>query len=1301
MQSRVLKLSLILFGLAVLLVPSYYFAKELQNLNKFKTFIHNYAQKRLNGKLDFGEIRWAFRDGHLGFKTKYIRLSDKDSEQFFDAGRSVVLFKWDSLLRGFNRLHKIQSKRVEIQLNKKQSGQWNFEDLIKTTGKKTKFAIDELSIDHTKLHIFDESSQKRLDYDDLLFNWQVKRFSKNYQVEIQSHQDSKKDQSSKFKGASLGAPKRKDLKNYFKIKGLIPMSNLDTWTRSRTKFNFDIVNLNLDDFDFILDDFEASKNLSGLITSQGTIKRKISRNLEAQGTLEAEGFNWTWDKLSFETLSLAHGHIIFDSVIGEKDIDFGKLVLNIEQFAIDVSGKLFAWKSKEPKLDLAIKTNQFSIKEALNSLPKSLLTEDLEEKFASIYDGLLNLDLKLKKSIFSPEVSGNLRLENFSFLAVDGASQAVKDINADLEIKQNRVYVNKFALPVAHTNLVIDGWFHGLEDTYDLKLNTTDLSLTKFRQLISNIKLSDKQRQFVSSFDISGFVNLDLRLVKLNEAEDLKILGKAKLGKVDFLSKDPAWFLRNIFADIKFGKDMISIDQLKGYFQGDYFETKGSISYDKEPDLDLKFAAAKINLGNLVRSELLHLLGIDFRPKYIAGELKDVFMKLSGKLSQDDLQYQGKVILDHVAFQKNDFSPVISSASGQLDFDQDHFKTESLALYYNNAPFVLIGSAHKTDSEERKYDFNLDIKAEDFAFNDLYYFLDEYTELHNNEAFKSIHYLSGGFDCDLSVKGQEINAKINLDNAGFYYPRLTHRFTGLTGDVLVDNEKIDFSNLSMNWGKSDFLLSGNLTNYQKYTLQDLSWDLKLEANLATEQIREDMSAKFQKFFSFKGNLPVTASITGKQSRTYVDLVADATNLAHFGFSNWLVKKNPADMTVEIKSKFNVTPKSIISDRSVIKFIQGEDKAKVKSFFHVKDMGTDDYTFYLDFQTKNKEAKLKLLEPHISILEPFKIDPGLGNFKCDTFANKIESQTICKIHADTGVVNDYGIGDLNVNNLDLDLLALTKRPVKTFFTVESGDWNTIPYTDLEFDMASTNETITVNDLKIGVLEGEAWANFELDIETLESKFDISGYDLPAHEVSEGMWAIGTEVPEGLVDGSMSGTTQGLDLEPMFFNLDAVANLVIKDGKLSQLTTMQKYLTAINTLEQGIFGFDLNNLMQTLITYEGGQFKYLVGSLDYDHGKLSFDKLLMKAEQMELELNGNIDYAKDMLDVNGRGLIPKKSKSILQKVGIGKLNIGDAITAFGGTKAAKEKRFFDFKIFGKVSDETEAVNSLRESFRWLEE
>ncbi|MDD9898058.1 MAG: hypothetical protein OXU45_03560, partial [Candidatus Melainabacteria bacterium] len=457
----------------------------------------------------------------------------------------------------------------------------------------------------------------------------------------------------------------------------------------------------------------------------------------------------------------------------------------------------------------------------------------------------------------------------------------------------------------------------------------------------------------------------------------------------------------------------------------------------------------------------------------------------------------------------------------------------------------------------------------------------------------------------------------------------------------------------------------------------------------------------QKFIEVGGNFPARVKLKGNSLKQTMKVALQLDEADNFVYGDWFVM-DPEASKVRLVTNLTITPQLILSDDSKLVFIKGggdsKIKTKVRSSFQVEDYRSkDDMSYFLSFKTKASDGpqNMALVEPHIKPLEPMNLAVGIGDLTCDTFGNSFDRQTICEFNFDKAVAQKYGIGDLNAKNINVDLLSIAHKPLEVQVLLEEGDWNTIPYRKARTDITANGDYIYLRDSKARVADGIVRGEVDFNFKTFDSKFKLVGRDLPAHDFAQGIWGFGSEVPEGFVSGVFEGTTQGILPDPMFYNLEGSTNLILKEGKLSQLVLMQKVLTAVNTLDN----FDLNNIFQTLVTFKGGTFDHIISGISYDHGVMSSEKLLLKADQVELNLNGYFDYNKDQLWVKGQGLIPKKSRSILQGLGIGKLNLGNLLAMDDLSKSgSKEKRFFDFLMIGPISDPDKSAESLKSNFKW---
>lgn len=1269
----------------LLLIPSGILIKELKDLNKFKPVINQYIAKNIHGSVELGNIAWTLQKGRLGFRTDSFSLKDEQANVLVQAENSFILFRWDSLFHGFTRFYKIKSEKLKLDLVKDEAGIWNLEKVLSKHPKKAQgFFIQKLNIPQLHIKVLDSKSGHFIEYPKFSAYWSKKKFKNSFQVSLRS--DNTIDPG-KIEESELAKQQ-----NYLDIQGILSLAMFKDWKDYDTDLEFDFVNLDLDKFKALLSSFELSKEVSGLITGSGQLYKKKSQSLSADGNFSLKDFSWFWSKLSYDKILIPDASLDYDIWINKKDIGLKKFDLNFADILVAFEGRIKNWRKDLPSLDLGIKTNEFRFKKALAQAPKALIPLNIRGKVENIRDdGLISFDLKLSDNIFAPQVTGKLKFDQFTLTTIYSAVPVARDISVELDLQKDKILINKFVIPVAFSKIQINGWIDNERESLDIELKSQDLSLKRLRYLLLSSWIAEGQENLLSLFDLSGFINLDLEFLKKKNSE-LKVLGSSKFGKVDFLSLKYPLNLKNIYGDVKFQNKKLVIDKLFGFIAEDYFEALGSVFLGDNPFVDLRFASKEIDFEKLINSKALSALSFDPVPQSSKGKLKDVFLDVKGTVQDKNFDVIGKMDLDNVSFQETTETPVVSSMTGKLEFTKDSFKANSLQFLYGQAKLLLDGELiQKQGNLISKFR----TRAEDLNFKYLIDLLNRFKTPKQLAFIEKITKPQGSIDCNITVSESGLDGDLSMHQIGFDFADNPIVFNQLSGDMNLNGTSLSFDNFKGNFGKSNLTLDGSVDKYLSKNIRDLIWDLDITGTINANEIMPRMHKKFRKYFDIKGLLPMSASVKGNKTKTTIDAEFSMNDLSHFQFSNWLVKDPAAK--VNVKTKLIITPQLIVSDDAVISFGEEEVAEDIRAVYQVKDWPSKERTFYTSFETNKHNAQLVNFEPSIKILKPYNLDLETGNFICETYGDAFQSQTICDINIDQGIARQFGIGDAYANGVEVDLISTTGQPVRANYSFANGNWNGIPYEELEFDVESSQELSKITDVKAKVLKGEINADFEVANDQ-SSKFSFTGSNLPAHELAQGLWGLGLEIPEGLVDGTFEGTTKGLEPEPMFENLIGESNVIIKNGKLSSLKSMQKLLTALNTLERGLFGLDVNNIAQTLITYEGGQFDYLVSSVDYKNGLVSTDKTLLKADQIEIDANGVIDFLGDNLYVAGVGLIPKKSKSILGKIGIGKLNLGNAFSTFSGHEK-DNRRFFKFEASGKVYDSTETVQSLRDNFSWL--
>ena len=126
-----------------------------------------------------------------------------------------------------------------------------------------------------------------------------------------------------------------------------------------------------------------------------------------------------------------------------------------------------------------------------------------------------------------------------------------------------------------------------------------------------------------------------------------------------------------------------------------------------------------------------------------------------------------------------------------------------------------------------------------------------------------------------------------------------------------------------------------------------------------------------------------------------------------------------------------------------------------------------------------------------------------------------------------------------------MVSLIGKPLEMQFSMDSGNWNQLPYKNVSFDLAVDDTYSDVKDIKAEIMAGKGKADVKFNYRNFESEFNVEGYDLPAHEIAESVWALGNEIPEGLLNINFKGKTKGLMPEEIFFNLEGTAQASLRE------------------------------------------------------------------------------------------------------------------------------------------------------------
>ncbi len=173
--------------------------------------------------------------------------------------------------------------------------------------------------------------------------------------------------------------------------------------------------------------------------------------------------------------------------------------------------------------------------------------------------------------------------------------------------------------------------------------------------------------------------------------------------------------------------------------------------------------------------------------------------------------------------------------------------------------------------------------------------------------------------------------------------------------------------------------------------------------------------------------------------------------------------------------------------------------------------------------------------------------------------------------------------------------------------------------------------------------------------------------------------------------------------------------VKNGVLARFGRLQTRLTQANVLKSGVLGFNLNNLLQSVVPVRTGEFKELIGTYAIVKGMLAFTELKYNGEDMRLWGGGTANLVDGKVNIEIAGTLPRVTSSVLggplghvsrgitiQKllnaVTFNKLEKLPSLPVLGDL-AGDKPRTFTFKMTAPLDEPNVLAQSIEKSFKWI--
>lgn len=189
--------------------------------------------------------------------------------------------------------------------------------------------------------------------------------------------------------------------------------------------------------------------------------------------------------------------------------------------------------------------------------------------------------------------------------------------------------------------------------------------------------------------------------------------------------------------------------------------------------------------------------------------------------------------------------------------------------------------------------------------------------------------------------------------------------------------------------------------------------------------------------------------------------------------------------------------------------------------------------------------------------------------------------------------------------------------------------------------------------------------------------------------------------GDLTADFSLCSSGYNARELLRNLHGDGQFCIKEGEVPELAKLQFKLTQANLLEQGLLGFNLNNLLASITPVKTSKFDEVSGRYWISRGIVHTNPLRYFGDDLRLWGSGKVDIPRDHIAMDMFGNVPRISRSVLGKFWgriIGSFTLQNLLGGFLDGKD-KKPRTFAFRVSAPLSDQEAIAKSIEESFHWL--
>jgi len=1316
------------------------FTAFLINIDWTRPKIEAMMSESFHRKVKLGALSWTLGLNGISIWTNQLTASGEDGEPFVRSGPSEIGVAFLPLLNGKLIVRHLSFKRPELWAIRLNKSTWNFSDLLKPG-----LDIRLIQVEKGKLHLQDRSADSKTAFKPYYFE--------NIKLKLVWPRE---DRRWPFY-LSFNLP-RPDYTTHVKLTTL-GYGLFERWRHNDYKFDLSADNLNPDDLGPLR---HLLPDISGLFAINIEGEGALSKGVVAKASADIERLSVQAGNLGKLRAPAASSSARLH--LSEDKLTWDDLSVKLGDVELRSSGQLADWQGKSPHYQARVSSRVADLSRLpeVTATPMGRVSRMQRTTTAGDISRLLTPGRLAGTAMIEVSVSGTGPVSEFlATIGADGLPakeivgagffgpapfldlvglDARSKLSGKLKIANGRLDVPEAEMMAAGGVVKASGFWDQESGHRHVNFNGIGLRLAALAQRLAASK--DLSAQFVKFCHVPSVGSLSLGgSMDLSGEVDSDNPGQAKLAAVlksaSFALKDGSLTCEQVKGRIRFDGRALHFDDLSGSLGSGDFKLNGTTMLAGAPYIDVTLTANRLDLDHLDRA--LKLLQIDvpvFAGRQLYGKVREFVLSIKGDPNRPTMAMSAQP--EDLYYQPPGLSRALRAVSGSLIYDHDRLTLRDVGLLGLHGRKLITSLAIDELSGAAKLK-RVKAKTTGLDLSDVHFYLSSplmppplrqgYLETLaryrltavSGTAYGDMLWQSRDADFDLSGVIGFYNVRFRAGSPAF-------DIDGLSGLLAASGRELIIQNMGGHIGSSTFTVDGHVTDYRS---PQATWQTELRSQLSPQEFLDlvpGLGGQVSMKVSSSHPVSLRATISGNPTASTVIFSARADAKTRLSLGSPIGSLyQPADKAVTLDGSFTITPgpagNLILHNSHLLigdSILQGQG-----SYAWSPPNGNNDAILSFRLNSPNPITAKSLL----AVLDPSTNSSGVkGTVSIDLQADGPVTQPLVKGHV--------SLHDVSLPQFNLDRLTGSLHTDGFVLSLSPSAGTAGSRADLDIKTIAIGD-LTANDIAAKIVVEPAATPDQAPRIKLDSgiariaggTMQLGGWlELVNHRLHIDAKLAGVESGQivgqllgqpdeiiGSADGSIVLDSEGVDYNALIRNLDGRGEISVASGRVMRFGRLQEKLTQANLLQQGLFGFNLNNLLQSVVPVRTGYFKDLHGRFDIADGLLSIKDVRFNGEDMRLRAAGTVNLPLNTIAVEVAGNLPRVSSSLiggplgqvsreftLQKlmrvITMNKLENLPPVPVLGDI-ASDRPRAFTFRVATTMDRPQAIAHSIEKSFRWL--